>query len=118
MQIAPETRDMRLANLAAGLLALPAAAGAETLTGRELFRRHFATCHGLSADGDGPMAAVLAIGVPNLTMLATGHGGLVPMKHALWVIDGGTELRSGGGTVIETVSDVAKIAEWLERLQK
>lgn len=47
---------------------------ADNLGGQELFRRHCASCHGLGAQGDGPMAQVMTLPMPDLTALTAGRG--------------------------------------------
>lgn len=67
------------ARLAAGLLAalLACAANAqifEQYSGEETFDRFCASCHGVQARGDGPVAAGLPISVPDLSLLRQRQG--------------------------------------------
>lgn len=64
--------------------------------GAELFRNHCATCHGMSATGDGPMAGVMLIRPTNLTQLQAGNGGVFPTERVVTRIDGRDPLVSHG----------------------
>lgn len=124
----------------AGLLALgsPASAG-EPERGAEAFANFCAACHGMGAEGDGPMAAILSIRPPNLTMLSASNGGVFPLDRVIRRIDGTTEVMAHGGPmplfglVLEGPSDVilapdgseviapemiVNIAEWLQTIQE
>ena len=69
-----------------------------SLDGRTLFVTYCAVCHGRSADGHGPMAAVLNVHVPDLTEIAKKNGGKFPFERVRRRIDG-TELAGiGHGT--------------------
>lgn len=64
--------------------------------GSALYQRHCATCHGLGASGDGPMAPALVIQPPDLTALAADNGGVFPTLRAVMRIDGRDPLISHG----------------------
>jgi mono/diheme cytochrome c family protein len=108
-------------------------------SGAALYRAECATCHGLSARGDGPMASVLTVAVPDLTLIAARNGGTFPLAHVIAVIDGRTEYAAHGGpmpvfgfrlrgegvaltapdgTEIRTSSEIAAIADWLQSVQR
>jgi len=57
-------------------------------TGAELFKRFCASCHGVDADGDGPIAPMLKVAVPDLTRIAKRHGGKFPAEGVQQIIDG------------------------------
>jgi mono/diheme cytochrome c family protein len=118
-------------------LALPAAA--EPPSGIALFRQSCATCHGLDARGDGPMASILTVAMPDLTLLAAQNGNGFPLARVVAVIDGRTELAAHGGPMpvygfsmrgegvaltaptgdeIRTTAEIAAIALWLESVQR
>lgn len=120
-----------------GLLAGPAAAQ-DVGHGAELFAANCAACHGAGAEGDGPMAEVLAVQPADLTALSAGNGGVFPMARAVRAIDGRTKLLSHGGpmplfgtilggepavvdaedgTPIITKAAVVDIAAWLAAIQ-
>lgn len=63
--------------------------------GADLYGAHCAVCHGVSARGDGPMAAALTVPMPDLTELAA--GGVLPLLDVVARIDGRVQLPSHGG---------------------
>ncbi len=83
----------------AGLAVLGAGAAAaqdEDATGesgKEIFVRHCALCHGLDGTGDGPLAAALQIAPSNLTRIAVEHNDTFPAAKVADVI------RNGGGVL-------------------
>lgn len=77
-------------------VALPAAA-ADLDLGRETFAGACAACHGAEARGDGPMAELISIPVPDLTRIAVRNGGAFPWLKVVHLIDGRTGLRGHGG---------------------
>lgn len=89
---------MRKAIVLAGAVAMAAGVGmAQDLDeGAELYERHCATCHGLDAKGDGPMAGVLLIQPVDLTLLAAGDEGKFPVLRVVSRIDGRDPLVSHG----------------------
>lgn len=86
----------RLLPLFVATLAAPLAAE-ENPTGAALFAAHCATCHGMEARGDGPMAAFLTVAVPDLTGLAARNGGAFPMFEVVRSIDGRARPGAHGG---------------------
>ena len=83
-------------------LALPAVAGEEggdeTLAlGEALFAQHCASCHGVAATGDGPLAPLLTVSVPDLTGLAARNDGVFPMLDVVHTIDGRAGRQAHGG---------------------
>jgi hypothetical protein len=56
----------------------------------ETFQRHCASCHGLSATGDGPAAGALRLPLPpaDLTRIAERRGGAFPTAEVARFIDG------------------------------
>ena len=56
--------------------------------GQELYAANCAACHGVAADGHGPIAAYLKMPVPDLTLIASRHGGAFPAEEIFRVIDG------------------------------
>ena len=129
---------MRIFTLAAILLAGTASAQ-DALRGMDVFANHCATCHGVSAMGDGPMASVLAVAPADLTGLAAANGGVFPMARVVRRVDGSGEILAHGGPMplwgmvldgpsgIVVAPDGAEIvapeaiidvAEWLRRVQR
>jgi mono/diheme cytochrome c family protein len=64
------------------------ASAAETPDGAKLFADHCAACHGSGAEGDGPVASVMTLSVPNLRTLAMRNGGTFPSESVRAYIDG------------------------------
>ena len=89
---------MRLVTVAtlAAALAASAAQAQDADEGAALYRSHCATCHGMEARGDGPMAGVLLIKPPDLTELTARNGGTFPMERVVKRIDGRDPLVSHG----------------------
>ena len=67
-----------------------------TSLGKRLFIGYCASCHGSDAKGDGVVAAVLAIPVPDLTTLSLGNGGVFPAEWVYETIDGRAEVIAHG----------------------
>jgi hypothetical protein len=66
------------------------------LSGAEMYERLCASCHGASAQGDGPVASLIKIGVPDLTRIAYRDGGEFPTEDVRRTIDGRLERRAHG----------------------
>lgn len=84
---------MRAENITAllALLMLGATADAADyvgMSGKELYQRFCASCHGPSGRGDGPVAASFKVEVPDLTMIARRAGGAYPRDRIARIIDG------------------------------
>jgi mono/diheme cytochrome c family protein len=58
------------------------------MSGKELYVRFCASCHGFDGRGDGPVAASLIVKTPDLTRLLRRAGGTYPRETVLRVIDG------------------------------
>ena len=69
----------------------------DTDAGRELYLRHCWQCHGQDASGNGPMAEMLAIDIPDLTSLAARNDGVFPTETVARQIDGRAPLLAHGG---------------------
>ena len=79
--------------LALMTLSLPALAD-DAVRGQVIYMTHCATCHGIEATGDGPMARVLHVPPADLTALA--EDGVFPMSRVLSRITG-AEMEVHGG---------------------
>jgi hypothetical protein len=66
------------------------------LSGAEMYERLCASCHGASGHGDGPVASLIKIGVPDLTRIAYRDGGEFPTEDVRRTIDGRLERRAHG----------------------
>lgn len=58
------------------------------MSGKDLYVRFCASCHGTSGQGDGPVAASFKVEVPDLTLLARRAGGAYPWERVARIIDG------------------------------
>lgn len=107
--------------------------------GESLYRTYCATCHGLDADGNGPMGPALILRPTNLTKLQAENDGVFPLVRVIKRIDGRDPLVSHGspmpvfgdyfegqdvalktkaGQPIMTSMPVADLVEWLESIQQ
>jgi hypothetical protein len=59
-----------------------------TLSGVELYEQLCSSCHGVAGEGDGPVAPLVKIGVPDLTKIAWRDGGEFPTEDVRRTIDG------------------------------
>jgi len=82
---------------AAGCVAQTAAAADDLELGKVTFEGTCTACHGAEAKGDGPMAELISIPVPDLTRIAARNGGEFPWLRVVHLIDGRTGLRGHGG---------------------
>ncbi|MGC9368300.1 MAG: c-type cytochrome [Paracoccaceae bacterium] len=87
--------------IAAALAALSAAPAAaqDPRVGAEIYRTHCATCHGIEAQGDGPMAEILAVDTPGLTRLAAENDGEFPLLRVMRQVDGRDPMLAHGGVM-------------------
>ena len=68
----------------------------DTDAGAALYTRYCATCHGVTAEGDGPMSTSLVIQPPDLTGLSARNNGVFPVVRVVMRIDGREPLVSHG----------------------
>lgn len=66
------------------------------LSGLEMYERLCSSCHGDSGRGDGPVASLIANGVPDLTRIALREGGEFPTQDVRRTIDGRWDRRAHG----------------------
>jgi mono/diheme cytochrome c family protein len=99
--------------------------------GRKLFNQYCATCHGMTAKGEGPVAAALKVGPPDLTAIQK-PGEKFPFYRVQEKIDGEKEVEAHGprkmpvwGTVLKSRSgelqrhaDVYALVKYIESLQR
>ena len=111
----------------------------DAVNGQDLFLRYCATCHGIEASGNGPMAGVMVIKPMDLTMLSKDNGGDFPLVRVVTRIDGrdplvshgspmpvygdffegfDTVLKTRAGRPIMTSRPVADLMAWLETVQE
>jgi mono/diheme cytochrome c family protein len=119
--------------LAASALAAPMAHAAEP-KGEALFATHCATCHGADGEGDGPVASVMKVTMPNLRTLAKRNGGAFPAAAVAAYIDGRDQVAAHGDRLMPVWGDflqapgdkddqepirarIAELVTFIERLQ-
>jgi mono/diheme cytochrome c family protein len=56
-------------------------------SGRALFMTHCASCHGIGARGDGPVADALRVRPDDLTQFAKRNGGVFPSAETRRIVD-------------------------------
>ncbi len=126
------------AALVAGSVPGSATAG-DAERGRVAFLDHCATCHGTDARGGGPLASVLVVQPPDLTLLAANEGGVFPLGRVLRRVDGEDEVLAHGGPMpvfglllegpsvailapdgseIVTSEELADIVTWVQEAQR
>ncbi|MBF9059836.1 c-type cytochrome [Rhodobacterales bacterium HKCCSP123] len=78
------------------LAAFSGAAQAQSAAGANEYAWACASCHGLAAHGDGPLAEYMSVEVPDLTGIAARNNGVFPMLQVIHIIDGRTGVRGHG----------------------
>jgi mono/diheme cytochrome c family protein len=58
------------------------------MSGKDLYGRFCASCHGVAGRGDGPVAASFKVEVPDLTLIARRAKGVYPRDRIVRIIDG------------------------------
>ena len=71
-----------------GQIAAQDNAAAADPDGARLYARHCASCHGAFGEGDGPVAAVMEVSVPNLRTLSARSNDRFPRDTVMRYIDG------------------------------
>jgi mono/diheme cytochrome c family protein len=101
-----------MAGVMLGLVVLGASRGAGQVTGpqraplvipsmfgQDLFGFYCATCHGLDAKGNGPVASALKTHPPDITLLARRNRGTFPRDRVIaFIANGGTMLSGAHGS--------------------
>ncbi|MFL6231527.1 MAG: c-type cytochrome [Thermoanaerobaculia bacterium] len=64
--------------------------------GGRAYRAYCASCHGASAEGNGPMVEVLKVKPADLTRIRERHGGAFPEARIAGIIDGRLEVHGHG----------------------
>jgi mono/diheme cytochrome c family protein len=101
--------------------------------GSTLFKSYCATCHGVGATGDGPLAAMLRKQPANLTLLGRRNGGVFSKEMVSRIIDGRKPMSGHGGGDMPVWGDafartsegvesapgkIAALVDYLESIQK
>jgi mono/diheme cytochrome c family protein len=58
------------------------------MSGKDLYQRFCASCHGAEGHGDGAAAASFKVEVPDLTLIAHRAGNVYPRDRVIRIIDG------------------------------
>lgn len=58
------------------------------MSGKELYQRFCAACHGAEGRGDGPVASSFSVEVPDLRLIARRNSGSFPRDRVVRIIDG------------------------------
>jgi mono/diheme cytochrome c family protein len=75
----------------------PAFAGPNDVQkGHSLYLEHCASCHGMSGEGNGPLAPGLTVPPSNLRKLSERYGNPLPADEIARFIDGRAEVRAHG----------------------
>lgn len=72
---------------------------AEDDAGRYEYMIACSTCHGETGQGDGPLAEMLTVKVPDLTRIAADHDGAFPFLDTMMIVDGRTGVRGHGSNM-------------------
>ena len=64
--------------------------------GERLYKESCAACHGVDARGNGPVAPILKVPVPDLTLIASRRGGSFPPDEIYRIVDGQAALGAHG----------------------
>lgn len=81
---------------------------AERDTGRDLYLKYCSSCHGADAKGNGSVAPVLKIKVPDLTVLTQTNKGVFPYPRVMSSIDGTKRVRGHGEPAMPVWGEVFK----------
>lgn len=88
MNLSRAMATLLLASLAACASNEPQPREISTLSGVELYEQLCSSCHGVTGEGDGPVAPLVKIGVADLTRIAWRDGGEFPTEDVRRTIDG------------------------------
>ncbi|WP_127562438.1 c-type cytochrome [Nioella ostreopsis] len=81
---------------ALALFSLGACSAYAQSIGEQEYVNNCASCHGEGGMGDGPLANLMTVPVPDLTVIAANNDGVFPMLEMIQVIDGRTGIRGHG----------------------
>ena len=118
-------------------LALAATGAVADDSGQVEYMNTCAACHGATGIGDGPLADLMTVPVPDLTQLSAMNDGEFPMLDVIMYIDGRQEIRGHGypmpiwgdrfaadagdigayGTELEVRGRILSLAYFLESIQ-
>jgi mono/diheme cytochrome c family protein len=84
----PPVIAIALALIVAACAVQPRQRTVSEMSGMEMYETFCASCHGIGGEGDGPVAPLVKIGVPDLTRIARRDGGEFPTEDVRRTIDG------------------------------
>lgn len=90
---------MRLLGLIGMLCLAGPVVAQDDVKGEAIYRFYCATCHGVTAEGNGPMSPALVVQPTDLTGLAAGNGDVFPISRVVMRIDGRDPLVSHGSAM-------------------
>ncbi|MEO8051997.1 MAG: c-type cytochrome [Acidobacteriota bacterium] len=70
----------------------------DSIQGPDLYKTHCASCHGIGAKGNGPMAKSLTVRLSDSTRIAARNGGTFPLMRVERIIAGKELAPIGHGT--------------------
>ena len=109
---------------------------ADVAQGRALYLQYCASCHGRSADGNGPVAPALSTPPTNLRLLSERYGNPLPADQIARFIDGRADVKAHGprdmpiwgekvwqnpegqGSQSQVSERIAKLVAYLQSIQK
>jgi mono/diheme cytochrome c family protein len=89
----------------------PRATVVVTEAGSSLFRTYCSACHGLTGQGDGPLADQLRVRPADLTLLARHDKGTFDKEKARRIVDGRDPVKGHGGPDMPVWGDAFKEAD-------
>jgi mono/diheme cytochrome c family protein len=121
---------LRLGAVVAFCLAADAAVAEDS--GKEIFERHCALCHGLDGSGNGPLANAMKLVPADLTRLAVKNNGEFPANKVADVVRNGGAVLGHGSTAMPAWGNyfaekghpkvakerIAELARYLKSLQQ
>jgi hypothetical protein len=84
------------ATLASGIAGAASPVRAGDPTGQALFQKRCASCHGVDAKGNGPVAQVLKVPTPDLTGISKRNDGAFPAARVVKIITFGEDMAAHG----------------------
>lgn len=112
------------------------------LAGEALYNDYCQVCHGIYANGEGPMSPIMIVQPTDLTLLSSSNNGIFPLERVIMRIDGRDPLVSHGsnmpiygflfdeyagkpttmhtdaGQPIMTSQPITELVEWLISIQR
>lgn len=84
--------------------------GQQEFSGAALYRTYCASCHGVDATGDGPIAEHLRVRPTDLTQISKRNEGRFPTEQIHKIVDGRQPVRGHGGGDMPVWGDAFKNA--------